>query len=219
MKKVCAIKTLGGSANLRKESAKAHFFHVPHAGGKGNKEVFLDKAATNGVTGGQDGVVHRMGRAQISDAIPGTLAEIGGRVIAQTFMVAEGEVIKCFINVRRSYGKLPRTASVYVRVRDGAAYRKLRFRLTNHADTILTHAEIEGTFDILSTDEVVGLGVSIPNHYRSFSDATNIATVLEENIVIREEVEARTKLESREVSDGKGGMKTIITRKRRRVLE
>lgn len=218
MKKMCIIKTITGSVNLRKQSAKAHIFHTPRKGGKGGREVFLDKAATNAVTGEEGGVVQRSGRANFGESIPGTNPEIGGRIITQSFNVAEGEILKVFVNVRRAYGKLPRSASIFLRVRAKAAYRRMRFNLLEHADTVFTHAEIEGCLDILTTDEAIAAGVHIPTAYRSFSDPSNIATVLEEDVIIREEEEKAVRLEEKTLTDSEGNTRTIRTRKRRRIL-
>lgn len=216
--KLCVIKTISGSVNLRKQNAKAHFFHAPRKGGKGGREVFLDKATSNAATGGQDGVIHRSGTASFADAIPGTNPEIGGRMITQSFQIAEGEIIKAFINVRLSYGRLPRSASVFLRVREEAAYRRLRFNLIDHADTVFTHAEVEGNFDLITVEEAVAAGCHIPKAYLSFSDPSNIETVVDEDIIIREEKAARVIITEREVSDGDGTTRVVRTRKRRRKI-
>jgi hypothetical protein len=212
------IKTVSGSVNLRKQSAKTCFFHAPRKGGKGNREVFLDKAATNGVTGGPDGVIHRAGAPSYSDSVPGVNGQIGGRRVEQQFSIAEGEIIKGFVNVRPSYGKLPKSASVFLRVRKDAAYRRLKFKMLDHADTTLTHSTIEGCFDILTTAEAVAAGCHIPTAYRSFSDPSNLATVLEEDIIIHPEKAAAPRYEERIVKDGQGNERKVVKRKRRRMI-
>lgn len=212
------IKTVSGSVILRKKSSKACFFHAPRKGGKGNQEVFLDKASKNNITGGQDGVIHTKGFAQHSPSIAGMKPEISGRRIEQTYQIAEGEILKLFINVRNGYGKLPKTASVFVRVRKKAAYRKLRFAMVDHPDNSFTHAEIEGCFDIISTEDALASGVKIPPAYRMFSDPDTIDSVLSENIVIHEELEAPTITERKILKDEEGNEKTIITKKRRRQI-
>ena len=218
MSELSVIKTVSGQVNLRKQSAKACYFHSPRKGGKGNRELFLDKAAGNAITGGTDGVIHRAGNPHYTDSVPGTNPEIGGRMVTQSFSVAEGEVIKCFINVRPSYGKLPKSASVFMRVRRNAAYRKLTFKLLDHPDTILTESTIEGCFDILTTEEVLSLGCRIPEAFLSFSDPTNVDTVLSSDVVIHPEKESPVRLEEKVVKDGSGNERTVVKRRKRRVL-
>ena len=218
MSELIIIKTVSGQCNLRKQSAKACYFHTPRGGGSGSREVFLDKAAANSVTGGPDGVIHRAGSPQYADSVPGTNPEIGGRRVTQQFSIAEGEIIKCFINVRPSYGKLPKSASVFLRIRRNASYRKLTFKLLDHPDTILTESTIEGSFDILTTEEALAAGVNIPTAYRSFSDPTNIATVLTADTIIHPEKESPVRFEEKVVNDGSGNHRTVVKRKRRRVL-
>lgn len=180
------------------------------------KEKFLDQAAKNAITGGPKGVIHHKGKAEYEASVPNVRKEIGGHMVKQSFEIEEGEVVKCYINVRRDYGKLPRNANVFLRMRANAAYRKIRFNLIDHVDTVFTHGEIEGTFDLLTTEEAIAAGVHIPKAYRSFSAPENAATVIQENIVIRPELESKIVLAQATVSDGEGNTKTIVRKKRRR---
>ena len=213
----CHIKTISGSVNTTTAgNAKANFFHSPRGGegGGSSREVFMDKAAT----GTQHTLVQRVGNAQFSESIPGTSPSIGGRRITQVFVVTEGEVLKAFVNVRGAYGNLPRSASMFLRVRAGAAYRRLRFKLIDIPESDFDFAEIEGTFDLITTEEALTLGVHIPTAYRSFSDPSNIATILDSDTIIREETIARVVLEEKEVSVWDGPVKIVRKRRNRRLL-
>jgi len=214
----CHIKTISGSINtVSAGTAKANFFHCNRSGGAAGtgNELFMDKSATDT----SHTLVKRSGGAQFSEAIPGTPPAIGGRRITQGFAVKEGEILKAFVNVKGRYGKIPRSASMFLRVRAGAAFRRIKFKMIDAEEGDFEYAEIEGTFDLITTEEALALGVHIPTAYRSFSDPSNIATILDSDTIIREETIARVVLEEKEVSAGDGPVKIIRKRRKRRLLE
>lgn len=212
------IKTLSGSVNLLKSSAKACIFHAPKKGGKGSVEIFLDKAARSGITGGPDGVVNRIGLPNYMQSVPGTVPEISGQMIEQSFAIAEGEIIKVFISVRSGWGKLPRSGNVFLRVRSEAAYQLLTFEMISHPDVAFTHARVEGNFDVLTLEEALAFGVHIPVAYRSMCEQHNVDRILTDRVIVHEAVSSAPKFTQKVISDGEVS-RTITVRKRRRVIE
>lgn len=207
------IQTLTGEINMRKQSAKAYVFHSPRAGGVGNAEVFLDKASDNGPT---REVINRIGRGDFCAAIPGCKPEIVGRFVKCSYDVPDGEVLKVFVSVRRGYGNRPLTGAVFLRMRAKAAHRVLRFKLLDHADAAYTHAEVEGTFDVLTVEEAKALGCKVKKQFASYHTASAAASVLTENVVVQEEVEAPVRLERKQVTDERGEVHTVVVAKRKR---
>lgn len=210
------IQTLTGNINFRDKSAMVCVFHSPRKGGAGNKEVWLDKASKSGVT---SSVVRRVGEPSFTAAIPGTKQDIGGRFVRQTFDLAEGEIIKVFVNVRPGYGRMPRTGNVFLRVRQNAAYRRLRFAMIDHADAAHTSAEIEGTFDVLSLDSLEAAGVHIPTHFRQSCSLSVMEKILTENTIIHPEISAAVRVRKRVRETADGAAVVTFEKKRRRALD
>lgn len=209
------IETLTGEVNLRKQSAKCYAFHAPKKGGNGNEEVFLDAATKNGTNGLS---VRKVGTPEVFSAIPGTKQEIGGRFFRQKFDLLDGEIIKVMVTVRRGYGEREVNANVFLRVREGAAHRRLRFRLLDHADVSHTHAEIEGTFDILSLEDVEAAVKKFLPLYRIYGRSGAVAQAITEDIIIQAEQSAPTRV--RKVVEATPTGETVVRfekRKRRSV--
>lgn len=198
---------------MRKQSAKAYIFHSPRKGGVGHAEVFLDKATQSGPT---RGVIQRIGKPSFCASVPGTQMEICGRMVRSNYDVPEGEVLKVFITARTGYGDRPRTGCVFVRVRAKAAHRVLRFKMLDHADVAYTHAEMEGTFDVITAAEAKALGCPILKQFAACATPSAAAAVLTENVVVQEEVEQAVVVQEREVTTADGTTTTVRSVKRKR---
>lgn len=192
------------------KTGKAIFFHAPSSGSS-RREVVLSKVIDKEL-------VREGGGYSCSSSIEGIKREVGGSYIENSYSVKEGEFIKCFINVRPGYGKMPRSGSVFLRVRSTAAYRRLVFPITDSPQAIFKNAEVEGTFDVVSMEEAIACGVHVPSAYKCFGTPENVESILKENIVIREEMEEKVVIESRTVTDGEGNEAVVRQRRRRRKI-
>jgi len=212
------IKTLSGQVNLLKQSAKVCIFHAPRRGSKGHSEVYLDKASTSGVTGGEDGVVTRIGFPTPFPSVPGCSTEVAGQMFMQSFGIEEGEVIKVFVTCRRGWGKLPLVGSVFLRARKDAAYRKVSFVMIDHPDVAFRESTVEGNLDILTLKDVLALGVHVPVPYRPMAEQHVVDRLITKDLIVEPEHCAPIKYTDKVISDGTT-VKTITVRKRRRVIE
>lgn len=211
------IQTISGEVNVRKMSAKVCLFHAPRKNGPGNSEMFLDKAATHAINGE---AVGRLGFPSFSPSVPGTREEITGRMVRQSFSIEEGEVVKMFCNIRRGWGKMPYTASIFLRVRAEAAYRRVTVKTLEHPDVAFTHAMVEGCFDLLTLEDTLALGVHIPPAFRSMAEHHNTSTVLTEDKIIQAEASSAPRYEERKlVDESTGNVRTLTVRKKRRAIE
>lgn len=209
------IKTLSGNINLRDQSGQVRIFHCPRAGGLGNKEVFLDKAAKEGPT---IEVVRKVGMPTLSASIPGKKGEIVGRYAEQTFDIEDGEVLKVFVDTRSSYGSRPKRACVYLRIRSSAAHRIVEFDITNHASAAFTKGYVEGTFDIITLGEVDALGVSVLRHYRAFAHPGAVQRVISRETILRPETESAVRTKKVvSVIEGEKKEVFVVARPRRRI--
>jgi len=184
----------------------------------GNTEQFLDKAARSAITGGMDKPVNRVGLPQYMQSVPGTVPEISGQTIVQYFAIAEGEILKMFVQVRLGWGKLPKTGNVLLRVRANAAHQVLKFAMIDHPDVAFHEATVEGRFDVLTVEEAEAFGVHVPKAFHSGFEKHNVDRILTERIVLCEELAPATKFEQKTISDGETS-KVVTVRKRRRVIE
>lgn len=209
------LKVSSGNVNLRQNSGQVRVLHTPHKGGKGNKEVWLDKASKEGPT---TAVIRRVGIPRLYASVPGRDSAIAGLACDQTFDIDEGEVIKVFVDVRASFGERPTRANVFLRIRAEAAHRVVEFGITNHASAEFTKGVIEGTFDVLTLTEAIALGVVIAPHNRALSSPKEVAKAITLNTVLREEIAPLARLEAKTVVVG-GKAREIVqqVRPRRRI--
>lgn len=211
----CSITTVTGQVNLAKSSAKACIFHCPRSGGLGNAEVFIDKSTT----GPTAEIVKRVGYPSFQASVPNCNPDIVGKKVTQAFSVEEGEILKVFISRRRGYGKRPLQGCVYLRARSAAAHVKLRFLLVEHASVSFTHAEVEGTFDILELDDVDAAGVKVLAGFRQYCDAATRAEILTDTIVVQPEIQPAVKLQKEVITNSDGEAKEVFKVKRKRALD
>lgn len=168
--KMNPIETLTGDVNLRTASAKAYVFHTPRKGGVGVEERILPVAAKSGQTNSV--ITPLQSFAQRTPSVQGYSVEVGGSMTAQSFIVAEGEILKFFVNRRPGAGKLPLTACQFIRVRETAALRCIEAKLLTDPKVTQPFAMIRGRFDLLTLEEAVALGVTVnPGFMRQFHPA------------------------------------------------
>ena len=205
------LKTLTGNFVLPRQSGQVRLFHSPRKGGPGNREVFLDKASTSGVTGD---AIHRTHKPVFHSSVPGSKPDVVGRMIEATYGIEDGEVVKIFVQIRQNYGKRPKQANIFIRMREKAAYRKFRILLSENSNLAFTHAEIEGNFDVLEVEDCEALGIHIPPGYLPFASPSARRRVLDEDLIIHPEIEEPTTVvvEERVNDDGE---KVVRFRKKR----
>lgn len=135
-----------------------------------------------------------------------------------SYGVPEGTVLKMFGARSTKWNERRLTASIYIRVRERAALRRIRMGLTNNELSVRTHAELTGRFDVMSVEEVKALGVSVLGIYERFADPLWYGALFE-LVEIEPEEAPRTVVESTEVEVGEGETKQVRRVVRRRVLD
>lgn len=196
------LRVVSGNITLRSQSGQVRVFHSPRKGGLGNKEVFLDKAAT---VGPAMGVVSRIGFPQIAASVSGCRPEIVGQYARQNFEIEEGEVIKVFVDTRNTLGKRFKRGSIYLRMRANAALRCIEIGLTDHASATFTKGEIEGTFDILTPEQVDAAGVKIEARNRPFSQPSVVRKLITKDTIIRPAIEELPTIVKKKLKDEVSG--------------
>lgn len=195
---------------MEERSVKCMVFHSPRDNGR---EIYIQEAAKNA-----NRPVHQIANPTYFPTIPGTKHELSGRFVEQSFDVAEGEVVKVFLNLNPGYGQMKLNGSIFLRVRKGAAHHRLHIKSIEHVDLTRQHFEIEGPFDIIEVEEALALGVKILPAFRQLAAPIIRQKLIKEDIIIHEEDSPAVRYTEREIGEG-DNKKKITVKKRRRSVE
>lgn len=174
-----SIETLTGDVNLRDSSAKCFIFHCPRAGGPGAEERHLGIAAKSPQTAEVVATVSPY--PIVIPAVQGYSAEVGGKMMRMIYAVADGEVLKVFVN--RRAGGLPVSACQFLRVRSGAALRTLELKLLTDAAVNHPYGMIRGRFDLLTLAEARALGVKVNEQFTKMFGPGAVGHCIVESVV------------------------------------
>ncbi len=206
------IDTLTGSENFPGMTAKAHLFVVPCRAFPNPKgEAHIASAAK----AGSYGVRKHSGGASISAGI-GMPADMGFFTQTQ-YDIEQGVILKLFVMKRVGTQPL-RTASQFIRLREGAALNRIEIPLTGHTRASLQTCFIEGRFDFVSVAAAEKAGVSInPMHRRGF-DVTQVRGLMNLR-VLSGETQAAPVLAERSVVNSDGQSVQVVSRASKRMLD
>ena len=201
------IITLTGEANLKNSSAKISIFHSPKNGGM---ERYLSQAAKL-----KDAVIQR-GSPIFIQSVQGVLKEIGGVYVNCAYEVRSGELVKLFAKVKYGYGRMDKVGSMFIRVRDGAAYRSVTIKTLDVASLNFREAKIEGCFDLVSLEEAIADGVKVKRDYFHMYNPELLSSIVETRVLQPELLPAVKKqvVELTDHSTGKKVEATVVKRRR-----
>jgi hypothetical protein len=93
----------------------------------------------------------------------GMKAEIAGEWITSGYDVPNGTILRVYgQKTTNTFGVARHMANILIRVRDTAAYRRIGIALVAHRRSNKMSAVIEGRFDVLTLEQGLALGVTIP---------------------------------------------------------
>lgn len=213
------ISTVTGFETFDDASAKVHVFWCPqgqYANAEGSEvqaECHLNQAAKPSDPPHSSGVMKGPSTRDTSQA----RNELTQWYV-NSYGVPEGTVLKMFGSRSTKWNERRLTASIYIRVREQAALRRIRMGLTNNELSVRSHAELTGRFDVLTVEEVKALGVPILKIYERFADPLWYGALFE-LVEIEPEEAIRTVVEDREVEVGEGETRRVRRIVRRRVLD
>ena len=203
------IITTTGEANLKSSSAKVSIFHSPK---NGSIERYLSQSAKI-----KDKVSQR-GTAVFVPSIQGVLKEIGGSTITCTYDIASNELLKLFVKVKYGYGKMDRVGSVFLRVREGAAYRVLKIRTLDSVNVTFKSAKIEGCFDILTLNQAIADGAKVDSKYFHLYNLDMLSPIMEVQVLQPETLPAVNKQLVKVTNPTTGKKVNVAIVKRRRAI-
>jgi len=169
------IDILTGSENYDGKTASLQAYWCPKSEDIGLKETILDMAAQY-----KHGNISRS-NAEKGPAFRG-LKTLCGEWTSARFMIPEGQIIKFFAK-RSIKGNIEVMASMYIQIRDKAALRERRLKLTAQDRSLNLFAYIRGNYDVLTVDQVAAAGVVIPRHFIQFADSGMVAKAFDEHIL------------------------------------
>lgn len=97
-------------------------------------------------------------------AAPGFIDHYG-RWTMSTYDVANGVMLKIFASMKRHGVSRATTMNQLIRVRAGAALRRINFRTLGWSKGAFAVVHVEGRFDLLTVEEATRLGVVIPESF------------------------------------------------------
>jgi hypothetical protein len=206
------LQTTYGQENFQSGSSKTYLFTMPTTAFPG-KEVNVAVAAKD---------VHAGIRVVQSQppvpAATGMVAEVG-KWTTTTYEMPEGRLLKLFM-MRNTpdFGTMRVGANLLLRVRSGAALRRVGAILVGHPRATYTRAWTEGRFDILSVAQARALGAAIPRHFEPSYDQTMVSRGYE-IVEIEPEHEAPPVPHAQVVTSSRGEEVVVTSVRRRRALE
>ena len=153
---------------------------------------------------------------QMSASISGTRAEVGGRMTSAEYSIKSGTVLRVYVKINKGYGKLPESACFYIKVRQGAAYRRVEVNTFQSLSAVFSKAVIEGSFDMLSFDEATAEGVKTNDKFKRLYDSINTSRVITKNEVLIAQSSAAEKKEVVMLENPDTGAEVKIVRSRKR---
>lgn len=206
------LQTTTGFENFSSGSAKVYVFSLPTPAFPGN-ESNLHLLSRAGVSG-----VRAVGTATAAPAAPGVPYD-RGKWTTQTFDIPEGMVLKVFANRSTSaFGQMRIMANMAIRMRAQGPLMRLSAILTQHQNATYTRANIEGRFDILTLEEALALGASIPSTFhatygRGMTSRAFEITQMEREVTSRAAVRVRT------IENSQGEAVVVTDSRRGRALD
>lgn len=208
------VKTMSGSETRNSGNAKVHVFWCPTPeervkfGDVG--ETFLNNAKR------MRGDLTQMSFAQ-ENAFPGLRKELGTWK-TQVWNLPEGMILKVFASTKTNWNTLMNRGTLYLRVRDGAAFRRILIPLTGAEGARFTHASLEGSVDILTLDEVKGYGINVAPQFEPMCGQAAVRKTFQFE-ELQPEKSPKALRTTTTIQTDEGKEKVIVSRKRRRSMD
>lgn len=200
-----------GMENLPDASAKSHVFVVPTARLPfGGKETHLGIAAKqrNGISA--TGV-------QTLPAAPG-LRDETGRWTQGNYTIPEGTLLKIFGQRSGAFGQMRVSASMFIQLREDAAFQSVATRLSGHQKAAFTTAPVQGRFDILTVEQARALGAEVPPVFEGQFNELLVSRVFQLTVMEGERATAPVTT-AKTISNSHGEEVVVQTTRKARALD
>ncbi len=202
------LEVMTGEETFDTGNAKTQVFAVPcKIFNSFDREFVIDHAARSG-----DVPVQIQNRGAPISAYQETFRDDLGKWATSSYRVSEGMIFKVWTRRGAMHGGQCVTASQYIRMRDGAAYREIKCLLTGHPKARYQHSTIKGCFDLITPEQAKSRGVQVNEVFRSLFDARCVSRLMEFKILQAERESAQI---VRERVIQRGAEKVIVRKARK----
>lgn len=180
------IKT--GKVNDDNSFSECYVFFSPRPSvdGESSLETFVGKAARE-LKGKPDASLREHGGAIVIPSLSNIPAEYGGQMATANYQIKDGTILKIQAKKRVGHNGMMRTAVMFIRARDNAAHRIVRFYPSASNALAMHWLGVQGRFDIITVEAAEAFGARINPATRQMSgmndDGVLTAEVLEEEVM------------------------------------
>ena len=162
--------------------------------------------------------IRQHGSPTFAPSVRGVVKDIGGLHVHSSYEIEDGEVLKVFVKMNYGYGKIEFVGSFFIRVRDGASYRRIFIDTLQNQSLVFRQAKIEGCFDLLTAEKAEKLGVKVKPEYRHLYQA-DFSKKMKMEVLIPEDKITENKKVIMAVDETTGKAQPVLQLKRRRAVE
>lgn len=204
------ISVKSGKANMQTASSECYVFYTPRPATEGEQrvETFIGKAARE-FRGYPNSVIREHGSAVVVPSLSDMPQEIGGLFATANYQLQEGVILKLYAKKRVGWNGTMRHVVVFLRAREHAAHRCLKFRPVACNQLSMEWLGVQGRFDIITLKEAEAFGARVIGATRKLSEGSEFSLI--EEVVI--EPETTSPIEFKEA--GNGVLVPQIKRRRR----
>lgn len=154
------IQVKTGKANGDNSISECFVFHTPIGPDQVGVEPFIGKSARD-LRGSPMPVVVEQSPPFVMPSYHNKEVSIGGAYATAAYRVADGVILKVMAKKRVGWNSVMQSYIQYLRVREGAAERRLQFTPTRTANLAFDWLGIHGRFDLITMEEAVAFGAHI----------------------------------------------------------
>jgi len=206
------INIRSGKANTPTGGSECYVFYTPRPEAEGTNKVesFIGKAARE-FRGQPNKPITEHGSTIVVPSLSDIPEDIGGRFAASTYIAQEGVILKVYAKQRQGWRSTMKHCVMFLRVRENAAHRIVKFTPTANNALALDWLGVQGRFDILTLKEAEAFGAKVIEMTRRLSEGSDQGLIVDEIL----EPESMSPVGFKETAEGK----MIPRLKRRRQIE
>jgi len=210
------LDTMYGEELFDDRNCKVALFAVPSKlHNTFDKEMFMDAAASKA----NIPIIRHTSRGQHHAYAEGhAYRDDLGKWTNNIYAVPEGMLIKVFARKSPGFGRRIITASLFICIREAAAFRELKVSLTQHPKARFQEAIIKGRFDVLTRDQAINRGAKIQAHFAHTFDKEECDKIFSCTL-LEAEVEPMSIVRERIVKRANGETAVILTNKKSRAID
>lgn len=168
------VQIKSGKANMAHSLSECYVFFTPRPSVDGANcvETFIGKAAKD-FRSKMDAPIREYGNLLVVPSLSDMPAEIGGQFGQGTYQIRDGVILKIVCKKRVGWAATMKTAVQFIKVRENAAMRQLKFTPQPSNALAMDWLGVQGRFDVISLLEAEAFGAMINPAARKLSELTD----------------------------------------------